>query len=129
MIDLPFRPDRTRPEPVHRQLEHYLRDLIETGRLGAGHKLPATRELANALALSRTTIAQAYDDLVAAGLLTAHVGQGTFVATQRGTPTAAPPADRLCLSFAALPPPRIADGVALLGDIVRRQTLGRRRAG
>jgi GntR family transcriptional regulator/MocR family aminotransferase len=80
MIDVPFRPDRSSREPVYRQLAACLRGLIETGRLGGGQKLPASRELAASLGLSRTTVAQAYDDLVAAGLLNAHVGQGTFVA-------------------------------------------------
>jgi GntR family transcriptional regulator / MocR family aminotransferase len=80
MIDLPFRADRGSRVPVYRQLAECLRGLIEAGRLGGGQKLPASRELAAGLGLSRTTVTQAYDDLVAGGLLDAHVGQGTFVA-------------------------------------------------
>ena len=80
MLDLAFLPDRTHPVPVYRQLEDYLRELIGTGRMGPGVKLPATRELARDLGLNRNTVNQAYQDLVAEGLLTAHVGQGTFVA-------------------------------------------------
>jgi GntR family transcriptional regulator/MocR family aminotransferase len=80
MLELAFRPDRRRPEPVYRQLADYLRELVVAGRLGAGQKLPATRELAAALGLSRNTVNQAYDELVAERLATAHVGQGTFVA-------------------------------------------------
>ena len=86
MLDLPFRPDRARPEPVFRQLEAYLRGLIEAGRLAPGTKLPATRELATSLGLSQSTVSQAYDALVVDGSLTAHVGQRTFVAAR---PTAA----------------------------------------
>ena len=90
MLDLPFHPDRGRPEPVFRQLEEHLRGLIETGRLVPGAKLPATRELAASLGLSRTTVSLAYDTLVAGGWLRAHVGQGTFVAKRRaGSPAAA----------------------------------------
>ncbi len=80
MLELAFTPDRGHLEPVYRQLRNYLRDLIAAERLPRGTKLPATRELATSLGLSRNTIAQAYDELIADGLLAAHVGQGTFVA-------------------------------------------------
>ena len=80
MLDLAFRPDRTRREPLYRQLADYLHGLIEAQRLNPGVKLPATRELAMALGINRNTVTQAYQDLLAQGLLTAHVGQGTFVA-------------------------------------------------
>lgn len=80
MLELAFTPDRTDLEPVYRQLRNYLRDLIAAERLPRGTKLPATRELASSLGLSRNTVAQAYDELIADGLLAAHVGQGTFVA-------------------------------------------------
>ena len=82
MLELAFTPDRRDVRPLYRQLGGYLRDLIEADRLPAGGKLPATRELAASLGLSRTTVSLAYDDLIGAGLLTAHVGQGTFVAAR-----------------------------------------------
>jgi GntR family transcriptional regulator/MocR family aminotransferase len=84
VLDLAFRPDRDRSEPLYRQLGGYLRGLIASERLPRGGKLPATRELATALGLSRNTVSQAYDELLAEGILTAHVGQGTFVAPQVG---------------------------------------------
>ena len=90
MIDLPFRADRSLRDPVYRQLADYVRGLIEAGRLSGGQKLPATRELAVGLGLSRATVGQAYDDLIAAGLLSAHVGQGTFVASHLAGRRAAP---------------------------------------
>jgi len=80
VIDLPFRPERTSAEPVFRQLAGTLRALIGSGRLAPGTKLPATRELAASLALGRASVSHAYDELVREGWLTAHVGQGTFVA-------------------------------------------------
>ena len=88
MLDLAFRPDRDRAEPLYRQLGSYLRGLIAAERLPRGGKLPATRELATSLGLSRNTVAQAYDELLADGILTAHVGQGTFVAPQATAPRA-----------------------------------------
>ena len=80
MLELAFRADRRRPEPVYRQLAGYLRELVAAGRLGEGQKLPATRELAVALGLSRNTVNLAYEALASERLVTAHVGQGTFVA-------------------------------------------------
>ena len=73
MLDLAFRPDRDRAEPLYRQLGSYLKGLIAAERLPRGGKLPATRELATSLGLSRNTVAQAYDELLAEGILTAHV--------------------------------------------------------
>jgi DNA-binding transcriptional MocR family regulator len=82
VLELAFRPDPRRPEPVYRQLEAYLRGLIRSGRVVAGEKLPATRELAEQLALSRNTVSHAYQALLDDGILTARVGQGTFVAAR-----------------------------------------------
>ncbi len=80
MQELVFHPDRNAPQPVYRQLASYLEKLIENGRLLPGEKLPASRELAGALRLSRNTINQAYQTLLDRQLVHAHVGQGTFVA-------------------------------------------------
>jgi GntR family transcriptional regulator/MocR family aminotransferase len=79
VLDLAFRPDPTRREPVYRQLADHLAALIDAERLRAGERLPPTRELAQALALSRNTVARAYEWLIEAGWLGAHVGRGTFV--------------------------------------------------
>src|SRR5437867_13059666 len=49
-------------------------------------KLPATRELARTLDVNRGTVAEAYEELVAAGWARAHVGQGTFVAERPEAP-------------------------------------------
>lgn len=78
--------DRTRPVPVARQIQNHLERLIRDGRLAPGVKLPATRELARSLGVHRSTVVLAYDELVAAGLARAHVGQGTFVAERLSTP-------------------------------------------
>ncbi|MFI5560293.1 PLP-dependent aminotransferase family protein [Amycolatopsis japonica] len=60
---------------IYRQL----RDGILDGRLGAGERLPPTRELARELDVSRNTVAVAYERLTAEGFLDSHVGRGTFV--------------------------------------------------
>jgi 2-aminoadipate transaminase len=85
--------DRTSPMPLARQIQAQIERLIREGWLAAGVKLPATRELAQALDVNRTTVALAYEELVAAGLARAHVGQGTFVAgAPAGGPQRAPSA-------------------------------------
>src|SRR5216117_4238024 len=53
-------------------------------------KLPATRELAQTLGVNRGTVAEAYEELVAAGWARAHVGQGTFVAERPEAPGTSP---------------------------------------
>jgi GntR family transcriptional regulator/MocR family aminotransferase len=61
------------------QVYRQLRDAVLEGRLRDGERLPATRELARDLAVSRNTVAGAYDRLTAEGFLAARVGAGTFV--------------------------------------------------
>ena len=72
--------DRESPVPLARQIQEQIERLIREGWLAPGVKLPATRELAQTLGVNRTTVALAYEELVAAGRARAHVGQGTFVA-------------------------------------------------
>jgi GntR family transcriptional regulator/MocR family aminotransferase len=72
--------DRRSGAPLYSQIVDYIRRLIETDVLKPGVKLPATREFATDLGVDRATVVAAYDELVAQGLATAHVGQGTFVA-------------------------------------------------
>jgi DNA-binding transcriptional MocR family regulator len=84
-VNIPL--DRDRPVPLARQIQTHLERLIAEGLLAPGVKLPATRELAQSLRVNRATVALAYEELVAAGLARAHVGQGTFVA---GGPSAHP---------------------------------------
>ena len=74
VVDLDNRGQRT--TAVYRALL----DAVRSGRLEPGEQLPATRALATDLGVSRTTVATAYDRLVAEGILTARVGAGTFVA-------------------------------------------------
>ena len=56
-----------------------LRAALLDGRLRTGEALPATRELARQLAVSRNTVLHAYERLIAEGFLDGRVGAGTFV--------------------------------------------------
>ena len=66
-------------EPMYLQLCAGLVTAIENGTLAAGMRLPAERDYAETLGVSRTTVASAYRELVDRGLLRPHVGRGTFV--------------------------------------------------
>jgi DNA-binding transcriptional MocR family regulator len=72
--------------PLSRQIQLHFERLISQGLLAPGVKLPASRELARDLGVNRTTVALAYDELVAGGWARAHVGQGTFVADRVPAP-------------------------------------------
>jgi GntR family transcriptional regulator/MocR family aminotransferase len=68
---------------IYRQLF----DAVLDGRLSPGERLPATRELARRLDVSRNTVSLAYEQLVAEGVFTCRVGSGTFVSASAGRPT------------------------------------------
>src|SRR3954471_247498 len=62
------------------QIYAQLRAAVLDGRLAGGDRVPASRELAAALGVSRGTVTTAYDRLVAEELLESRRGAGTFVA-------------------------------------------------
>lgn len=101
MLELAFRPDPVRSEPIYEQLAGYLDELIAAGRMVAGERLPASRELAAQLGVSRNTVCHAYQLLTDRDVLSSHVGQGTFVAAR-----AVSVADRAASAEAEPPPAR-----------------------
>jgi GntR family transcriptional regulator / MocR family aminotransferase len=68
--------------PLHRQLYDELRRAILSGRLVPRQQLPSSRFLAKSLGISRTTVTQAYEQLLSEGYLDTVVGAGTFVCDQ-----------------------------------------------
>lgn len=100
--------------PAYRALADGIRLLVHDGRVPLGVALPSERELAAALALSRTTITSAYTALREAGYLRSRQGARSTVALpprRRGTParSAAPAAaeapEPVDLSSASMPAP------------------------
>ena len=65
--------------PLYRQLETKLRQLILYGELAAKTRMPATRQLAADLGISRLTVKNVYEQLIAEGFLWARQGSGTYV--------------------------------------------------
>lgn len=68
--------------PLYRQMYNNLRNAILTQQLMPGFRLPSTRDLAPMLGVSRNTIRNAFDQLLAEGYLESAVGSGTFVSQQ-----------------------------------------------
>ncbi|MEO6800833.1 MAG: PLP-dependent aminotransferase family protein [Rhodanobacter sp.] len=67
---------------LQQQLRQKIIDAIQRGVLGAGRRLPSSRQLARQLDISRNTVALAYDALVAEGHLAARQRSGVFVAAE-----------------------------------------------
>ncbi|TWP45626.1 PLP-dependent aminotransferase family protein [Lentzea tibetensis] len=67
--------------PLGIQIQDQLRAAIRDQRLGAGERLPSTRRLAERLGVSRGTVVDVYEQLLAEGYVESAVGSGTRVAT------------------------------------------------
>ncbi|QIG43012.1 GntR family transcriptional regulator [Nocardioides anomalus] len=82
--------DPADPTPPYEQLRRQLLDLVGTGALAPGDRLPPLRQLAGDLGLAVGTVARTYRELEAAGVLTSRRGGGTRVTDQaRRLPEAA----------------------------------------
>lgn len=68
-----------RRQGLTRQLYDALRLRVLDGRLVSGTRLPATRDMAAALSISRNSVVRAYDQLYAEGFIESRVGDGTYV--------------------------------------------------
>lgn len=66
--------------PLYLQLQRRIADGIASGRLAPGASLPAERDMAAMTGLSRVTVRNAIQALVANGQLVQRRGSGTFVA-------------------------------------------------
>jgi len=77
---LPIRLSDATGVPFYRQVVDQVAELIGSGQLPAGSRLPSVRELSKDLLVSLITIRRSYADLEAAGLILRRQGQGTFVA-------------------------------------------------
>jgi DNA-binding transcriptional MocR family regulator len=74
--------------PLYRMLATRIGRLADTGELPPGLRLPPERELASALAMSRNTVAMAYQRLRDEGMASSRQGSGTRIVPHRTTPGA-----------------------------------------
>ena len=66
-------------KPVYLQLADQIRYAAASGRLSPGDPLPALRPLAEELRINRNTIAKAYSELEAQGIIETIPGKGFFL--------------------------------------------------
>ncbi|MCI2265019.1 GntR family transcriptional regulator [Sediminivirga luteola] len=78
----PFEPERESASALHAQIEEWLSELIESGRLKTDARLPNERALAQQLQISRMTLRQALQTLESRGLIRRAPGRhgGAFIA-------------------------------------------------
>ena len=65
--------------PLYEKIYEYIKSEITDGRIPRGERLPSTRLLAKNLAVSRSTVEMAYDQLLAEGYIQAEPCRGFFV--------------------------------------------------
>jgi len=71
--------DRNSSTPLSKQICIRIRELILSGELKNGERLPSTRIMAKELKINRATVAQAYKELIHEGLVHSGVGSGTYI--------------------------------------------------
>jgi GntR family transcriptional regulator len=71
--------NKNSPVPIYHQLEAYIKQQIESGILMEEAVIPSEREFAERFQISRMTVRQAINNLVADGYLKRQKGKGTFV--------------------------------------------------
>jgi GntR family uxuAB operon transcriptional repressor len=77
------------PRRLYRQIADQIAELIASGEFLPGARLPAERELATSLGVSRASVREAIISLEMGGLVQVRVGTGIFVAAPASQPAAA----------------------------------------
>jgi GntR family transcriptional repressor for pyruvate dehydrogenase complex len=70
---------------VSQDIIEQIRDLVTSGRLKPGDRLPSERELSQAMSVSRSSVREAVRAMESLGLIQARAGEGTFVASPAGS--------------------------------------------
>ena len=71
--------DRALDKSITTQVYNAIRQLITSGHLPAGKRLPSSRTLAKELAISRTTAMTVFERLTSEGLIVSRTGSGSYV--------------------------------------------------
>jgi DNA-binding FadR family transcriptional regulator len=76
------------PRRLYRQIADQLRGLITGGEFAVGERLPAERDLAHQLGVSRPSVREALIALEVEGLVEVRVGSGVYVKAREPAPSA-----------------------------------------
>jgi GntR family transcriptional regulator, regulator for abcA and norABC len=79
LIPINWMPDKTSVTPLYIQIKDFIQEKIENGEWTIGTKIPSQRKLAEHWGVNRSTIVQAFDELIADGFLEGQSGKGTQV--------------------------------------------------
>lgn len=74
-----LRVDTDRPLPPSQQIVESVLDAVAAGELGAGDRLPSVRDAAASALVNPNTVARAWRDLEALGVVEGRAGSGVFV--------------------------------------------------
>ncbi len=91
------------PTPLTRQIAAAIRDAIARGELTGGERLLATQSLARVLKVSQLTVVQAYNLLIADGVVAGDAVRDTFVLERTAIPTSVVPNPGPMASASSLP--------------------------
>jgi 2-aminoadipate transaminase len=105
------------------QLVDVIAAAIERGELAPDEQLPPTRELAELAQVNHLTAVRAYRRLRELGLVTAHVGRGTFVRGAAATPAPSRVHDSIAWQRYALAPRSDTYGDRVLAEMHRQATM------
>lgn len=78
-IFVPSRFDPSGSAPLYARLKNLVQQSIEAGELKEGDAIPAERDVAEMLSISRVTVRKAFQELVIEGVLVQRRGSGTYV--------------------------------------------------
>ncbi|WP_045729552.1 GntR family transcriptional regulator [Pseudarthrobacter chlorophenolicus] len=118
--------------PPYEQIRSQISSLVAVGALPAGSRLPTVRSLAADLGIAAGTVARAYKELEAAGVVESRRRGGTFIGSVpggagHGSPGAVPPEVTAAVERYVEAGRKAGLGDGLLLDLVRAR-LGRKRA-
>lgn len=88
MLRLSFQPIKIKK--IYEEIVEQLKEMISTGELKPGQKLPSERDMAESLGVSRASVREALTALEAIGILDIRPGEGTFVRETSVSTTFAP---------------------------------------
>ncbi len=71
--------DRNGSAPLYARLKNLVQQSIALGELKEGDAVPAERDVAEMLSISRVTVRKAFQELVAEGVLVQRRGSGTYI--------------------------------------------------
>lgn len=115
-----FQPMQDTPRSLEGRVVDSIRNLVESGKLAPGDRLPPERELAAQLGVSRTVLRESLATLAALGLVEARHGRGVFVIGKSIQATA----QRLTLALTAASASPQADLIARTRELFEiRRTL------